>query len=62
MEIERFFIIFNNFRMVSGGVAVPHIAPRHLLAKGIIDSNTIIDMHCPNFPSATIFYSTDGSK
>ena len=49
-------------RMVSGGVGVPRIAPRQQIAKGVIDTNTVIDMTCPNFDNATIYYTTDGSR
>lgn len=48
--------------MVAGGVAVPYIAPRQQIGKGIIDTNTIVDMTCPNYTNALIFYTTDGSK
>ena len=43
-------------------VAAPLIAPRRWLGKGIIDSNTVIDLTCPTSPGADIFYTTDGSK
>ena len=48
--------------MVAGGVAVPYIAPRQIIAKGVIDTNTLIDMTCTNYANATIYYTTDGSK
>ena len=51
--------------MVSGAVAAPLVVPRLIHTdqpKGVIDTNTVIEMNCPNYTGALIFYSTDGSR
>lgn len=51
--------------MVSGAVAAPLVMPRQIQTdqpKGVIDTNTVIEMNCPNYTGAHIYYTTDGSR
>ena len=53
--------------MVSGAVAAPLIIPRLEyvepgMPKNMIDTNTVIEISCPNYSNAFIYYTTDGSK
>jgi len=53
--------------MVSGSVAAPLILPRVEyvepgIPKNMIDTNTVIEITCPNYSDAFIYYTTDGSR